>query len=72
MSSQLKKLQVTDPSQFGKVAVLMGGNSAEREISLMTGQAVHQGLLERGIDVHAVDAADDLVNHLQNGKYDLS
>ena len=70
MSSQLKKLQVTDPSQFGKVAVLMGGNSAEREISLMTGQAVHQGLLERGIDVHAVDAADDLVNHLQNGKYD--
>ena len=70
MSSHLKKLQVADPSQFGKVAVLMGGNSAEREISLMTGQAVHQGLLERGIDAHAIDAADNLVNHLQNGKYD--
>ena len=47
----------------------MGGNSAEREISLMTGRAVHQALLERGVDAHAVDSADDLINRLQQGQY---
>ena len=36
--------RVDDPSRFGKVAVLMGGDSAEREISLLTGQAVCDGL----------------------------
>jgi D-alanine-D-alanine ligase len=70
MTRRLKDLQCTDPQQFGKVAVLMGGDSAEREISLMTGQAVHQGLLERGVDAHAVDSADDLINLLQQGQYD--
>ena len=69
MTNRLKNLQITDPQQFGKVAVLMGGNSAEREISLMTGQAVHQGLLERGVDAHAVDTADDLISRLQQGQY---
>jgi D-alanine-D-alanine ligase len=69
MTSRLKNLQFVDPQQFGKVAVLMGGKSAEREISLMTGQAVHQGLLERGVDAHAVDSAGDLINRLQQGQY---
>ena len=70
MTRRVKKLRFADPQQFGKVAVLMGGDSAEREISLMTGQAVHQGLLERGVDAHAVDSADDLINLLQQGQYD--
>jgi len=69
MTSRLKSLQITDPQKFGKVAVLMGGNSAEREISLMTGKAVHQALLDRGVDAHAVDSADDLINRLQQGNY---
>jgi len=42
---------------FGKVAVLLGGKSAEREISLMSGQNVLQGLRNAGIDAHAFDPA---------------
>ena len=40
---------------FGKVAVLMGGASAEREVSLMSGQGVLQALLSNGVDAHAFD-----------------
>lgn len=43
--------------QFGKVAVLFGGKSAEREISLMSGQAVLQALQHAGVDAHAFDPA---------------
>ncbi|WP_309683864.1 D-alanine--D-alanine ligase [Polaromonas sp.] len=45
-------------SDFGKVAVLMGGRSAEREVSLMSGQGVLQALRARGIDAHAFDPAE--------------
>ena len=41
--------------QFGKVAVLMGGKSAEREVSLMSGQGVLAALRARGVDAHAFD-----------------
>lgn len=41
-----------------KVAVLLGGNSAEREVSLQSGQAVLEGLRVAGIDAHAVDPRD--------------
>ena len=40
---------------FGKVAVLMGGPSAEREISLLSGNAVLKALVEKGVDAHAFD-----------------
>jgi D-alanine-D-alanine ligase len=40
---------------FGKVAVLMGGVSAEREVSLMSGQGVLKALLSQGVDAHAFD-----------------
>ena len=43
---------------FGKVAVLMGGPSAEREISLQSGQAVLEALKSRGVDAHGIDARD--------------
>ena len=46
------------PSSFGKVAVLMGGRSAEREISLMSGQGVLQSLRSQGVDAHAFDPAE--------------
>jgi len=45
-------------SEFGKVAVLMGGPSAEREVSFMSGKAVLAGLREKGIDAQAFDPAE--------------
>ena len=43
---------------FGKVAVLMGGHSAEREVSLMSGQGVLQALRSQGVDAHAFDPSE--------------
>ncbi|MBZ0225689.1 MAG: D-alanine--D-alanine ligase [Comamonas sp.] len=50
--------QKTDPSEFGKVAVLMGGDSAEREISLLSGRGVLKALRARGVDAHGFDTAE--------------
>jgi D-alanine-D-alanine ligase len=47
-----------DPRQFGKVAVLLGGESAERAVSLNSGRLVLQGLREAGIDAHPFDPAE--------------
>ncbi len=63
-------IQISDAAGFGKVAVLMGGMSAEREISLLTGKAVHAALVERGVNAHAVDASDDFITELKEGHYD--
>jgi D-alanine-D-alanine ligase len=53
---------------FGKVAVLMGGSSAEREISLMSGRGVLAALQSQGIDAHAFDPAErDLVDLKREG-----
>jgi D-alanine-D-alanine ligase len=53
---------------FGKVAVLMGGKSAEREISLMSGSGVLKALKSKGVDAHAFDpAARDLFELRQEG-----
>ncbi len=43
---------------FGKVAVLMGGASAEREVSLMSGSGVLKALRSKGVDAHAFDPAE--------------
>ena len=50
-------LNVTAAS-LGKVAVLMGGSSAEREISLMSGGGVLAALLSQGVDAQAFDPAE--------------
>lgn len=50
---------------FGKVAVLMGGASAEREISLMSGNGVLQALRSRGVDAHAFDPAERAIGELK-------
>jgi len=55
---------------FGKVAVLMGGWAAERSISLKSGHAVLEGLLEQGVDAHKVDADRNVVDVLRAEKYD--
>jgi len=60
----------TDMSVFGRVAVVMGGWSAEREVSLRSGQQILQALRNRGVDAHAVDADRHLISVLQQGAYD--
>ena len=57
-------------TSFGKVAVLMGGWAAERDVSLKSGAAVLQGLLEQGVDAHAVDANRDVLDVLRAEKFD--
>jgi D-alanine-D-alanine ligase len=47
-----------NPQDFGKVAVLFGGTSAEREISIMSGTGVLEALRSRGVDAHAFDPAE--------------
>ena len=51
-------------AQFGRVGLLYGGVSSEREISLMSGTAVYQALLNLGVDVVAIDAGTDLLQQL--------
>jgi D-alanine-D-alanine ligase len=57
-------------SDFGKVAVLMGGESAERVISLESGQAVHEALCNAGIDAHAIDFNKNEFQTLMNSSFD--
>ncbi|OYY73451.1 MAG: D-alanine--D-alanine ligase [Gammaproteobacteria bacterium 28-57-27] len=57
-------------ADFGRVAVLLGGTSAEREVSLKSGRAVLEALLSKGVDAHAVDACVHVVEHLKAGGYD--
>jgi len=54
-----------DPRRFGKVAVLMGGSSAEREISLMSGTGVFAALRSQGVDAHAFDPKDQPLDELR-------
>lgn len=49
---------------YGKVAVMLGGRSAEREVSLNSGQAVLEGLLEMGVDAHPFDPAQQPLTEL--------
>jgi D-alanine-D-alanine ligase len=54
-----------NPHNFGKVAVLMGGASAEREVSLMSGGGVLKALRSRGVDAHAFDPAERDLSELK-------
>ncbi len=68
--NQLPPPQISDPALFGKVAVLMGGWSAERDVSLQTGKAVLEALVKEGVDAHAVDPRDEFQSTLQQGGFD--
>ncbi|MCB1773040.1 MAG: D-alanine--D-alanine ligase [Gammaproteobacteria bacterium] len=57
-------------ADFGLVAVLMGGWAAEREVSLVSGQAVLAGLKRRGIDAHGIDVDKHIVDVLVQGRFD--
>ena len=59
-----------DARAMGKVAVLMGGASAEREVSLMSGGGVLQALRARGVDAHAFDPSQANLCDLKSHGYD--
>ena len=62
--------RITDPARFGRVAVLMGGWSSERAVSLDSGAAVAAGLERRGVDVTRVDADRERVLGLAAAGFD--
>jgi D-alanine-D-alanine ligase len=53
-----QRRRVRDAAEFGRVAVMLGGHSSEREVSLDTGAAVLEALRRRGVDAHAWDPAE--------------
>lgn len=55
--------------QYGKVAVLMGGHSAEREVSLRSGAAVLGALQSQGVDAHAFDPSEQALTQLVDQKF---
>lgn len=63
-------LKVADPKQFGRVAVLLGGDSSEREVSLNSGGNVLEALKARGVDAHAVDGIPALLEEIRAGRID--
>jgi len=60
----------TDPAAFGRVAVLMGGTSSEREVSLNSGRNVLEALQSRGVQAHAVDGLPALLEQIRAGAID--
>ena len=60
----------TDAKAYGKVGVLFGGRSAERDVSLMSGTGVLQALQNQGIDAHAFDPGQRSLAELAAEKFD--
>ncbi|QIL71544.1 D-alanine--D-alanine ligase [Diaphorobacter sp. HDW4B] len=69
MNDKNKPFQI-DARSMGKVAVLMGGASSEREVSLMSGGGVLQALQSRGVDAHAFDPSINNLYDLKSHGYD--
>jgi D-alanine-D-alanine ligase len=70
VSNIFPPLRITDPGRFGRVAVLMGGTSSEREVSLDSGRNVLEALRARGVDAHAVDGIPALAVALMQRQFD--
>lgn len=62
--------RVTDAKAFGRVAVLLGGDSSERDISLLSGNAVLEALQRRGVDAHAFDPRERALSSLLEERFD--
>ncbi len=62
--------RVSNPAEFGRVAVLLGGDSTEREVSLLSGHAVLAALQARGVDAHAFDPRDRKLTSLLDERFD--
>ncbi|HKD53337.1 MAG TPA: D-alanine--D-alanine ligase [Steroidobacteraceae bacterium] len=61
--------RVSDAREFGRVAVLFGGDSTEREISILSGNAVLDALKQRGVDAHAFDPRDQALSELLTQRF---
>ncbi len=59
-----------DANSMGKVAVLLGGRSAEREVSLMSGSGVLAALKSKGVDAHAFDPSERDLSELKREGFD--
>ena len=70
MKRTLPPPRIDDPAAFGRVAVLMGGTTSEREVSLDSGRNVLAALRARGIDANSVDGIPTLVRELQDKHFD--
>jgi len=62
-------MRIKDAKQFGRVAVVMGGRSAERDVSLDSGRNVLAALKARGVDAHGVDGIPALLDALRAGHF---
>src|SRR4051812_9260611 len=61
--------RITNPGLFGRVAVVMGGQSAERDVSLDSGRNVLAALRAKNVDAHPVDGIPALLDALRAGHY---
>ena len=66
----MSRVEHSPRTRFGRVVVLLGGSSSEREVSLDSGRNVLQALLDAGVDARPVDGLPALVEELQRGKVD--
>jgi D-alanine-D-alanine ligase len=62
-------MKIANAKEFGRVAVVMGGQSAEREVSLDSGRNVLAALRAKGVDAHPVDGIPALLDALRAGHY---
>ena len=65
-----QRSEVTDATEFGRVAVMFGGHSSEREVSLDTGEAVLKALLSKGVDAHPWDPAESSMAEFAAASFD--
>ncbi len=65
-----QRYTVSDAAEFGRVAVMLGGDSSEREVSLDTGAAVLEALLCKGVDAHAWDPAEKSMAEFATAEFD--
>ncbi|HET7267711.1 MAG TPA: D-alanine--D-alanine ligase [Oleiagrimonas sp.] len=69
MNTPTSPSRVNHAAAFGRVAVVMGGSSSEREVSLDSGRNVLAALTERGVDAHAIDGIPALLDALRAGHF---
>lgn len=70
LTAAMPSARIRHAAAFGRVAVLMGGSSAEREVSLDSGRNVLEALRARGVDAHAVDGIPALIDALRDKRFD--
>lgn len=69
MTKQTAMRRITDARDFGRVAVVMGGSSSEREVSLDSGRGVLMALKGCGVDAHAIDGIPALLDAVRAGHF---